>query len=115
MPLNYSTLVYLPCFDYFARPITVTASGGGSQSGRGIFDTDDIDVILEDGSIFSDQKTIIYIRDVEWAVMPKQRDLVAIPAIEDIPALGTFEITDTSINGGGETKLEVRKWLPAKP
>jgi hypothetical protein len=115
MPLNFSTLVYLPNFDYFARPITVTPVAGGSYSARGIYDTDEMDVIMMDGSIFSDQQTMIYIRDVEFSVLPKQKDQIYIGPVDDIPEEGTFEVKDTSSNGGGETKVVLRKVLPAKP
>lgn len=115
MPLNFSTLVYLPVYDYFARPVIFTPVGGGSYSARGVFDTDDIDVILEDGSVFSDQKTVLYIREIEFATLPKQFDLVSIPAVDDIPAAGDFVVNDAGSNGGGETKLELRKSVTAKP
>jgi hypothetical protein len=116
MPLNFSTLVYLPVYDYFARPVIFTPSGGGSPyNARGVFDTDDIDLILEDGSVFSDQKTVLYIREIEFSVLPKQFDLVSIPAVEDIPAAGDFVVNDAGSNGGGETKLELRKQVTPKP
>ena len=69
MGVDFSTLVYLPNFDMFARPITVTplASQPGmpAYGARGIFDTRPIDVQAEDGSIVSDQQTILDVRDAE--------------------------------------------------
>jgi hypothetical protein len=66
---------------------------------------------MEDGSIFSDQQTILDIRTSEFGTLPVQRDLVAIPAepISGLPDLGTFEITNVFHNGGGEVTLELKQ------
>jgi hypothetical protein len=119
MAVNFSKLVYEPNYDMFARPITITPlasqPGGAAYSNRGIFDTRALDVLAEDGSIFSDQQTILDILEVEFSVLPQQRDQVDIPAVEDIPAEGLFEVVDASSNGGGETTLVIRKVVTAKP
>jgi len=120
MAINFSTLVYLPTFDMFARPITITplASQPGlpAYNARGIFDTRPIDVQAEDGSIVSDQQTILDIREAEFAVLPAQLDRITIPVDADAgPALGDFEIMDTETNGGGETTLVLRKVAAARP
>jgi len=118
--INFSTLVYLPNYDTFARAIIITprASQPGvpAYTARGIYDTRPVDVAAMDGAITSDQQTIVDIRDAEFPVMPEQLDQVTIPADTDAgAALGTFEITDTESNGGGETTLVLRKVLTAKP
>lgn len=120
MAVNFSTLVYLPNFDMFARPINVTplASRPGTPAygARGIYDTRPIDVQAEDGSIVSDQQTILDILDVEFGVIPDQLDQIAIPADPDGgPDLGTFEVVLTESNGGGETTLVIRKLKTARP
>jgi hypothetical protein len=120
MAVNFSTLVYLPNFDLFARPITVTplASQPGmpAYTARGIYGTRPIDVQAEDGSIISDQQTIVDIRQDEFAVLPDQLDRVYIPADPDAGRdLGEFEVTDTEDNGGGETTLVLRKYRAARP
>jgi hypothetical protein len=120
MAINFSTLVYLPNFDTFARPITVTPlasqPGAPAYSNRGIYDTRPMDVMAQDGSIVSDQQTILDVRDAEFSVVPEQLDQITIPADTDAgPALGTFEVTDTEANGGGETTLILRKVVTAKP
>jgi hypothetical protein len=118
--VNFSTLVYLPNYDMFARPVVFTplASQPGvpSYSARGIYDTRGIDVQAEDGSIVSDQQTILDILEVEFGVLPAQLDLVAIPADPDAGRdLGTFEIINAETNGGGETTLVIRKMTTSRP
>ena len=120
MAINFSTLVYLPNFDMFARPITVTplASQPGlpAYGARGIYDTRPIDVQAEDGSIVSDQQTILDILEAEFGTLPEQLDRIFIPADPDAGlALGEFEITNTETNGGGEMTLVIRKIVNSRP
>lgn len=117
MAINWSTQVYEPQYSTFARPVTFTptksqplASAFGS---RGIYGTVSIDVIGEDQTIISDARTILDVLESDFAVVPMQGDLVSIPANIGMPALGDFEIIDANTNGGGETTLFIRKWLPA--
>src|SRR3954469_17021825 len=111
--VNFSTLLYLPVHDMFAVPITVNpvASKPGSPAygARGIPWTTDIDVEGMDGSVFSDQQTELYLREAEFPVLPIQKDLITIPADCNGKPLGTFEVIDANTNGGGETKLVIRK------
>jgi hypothetical protein len=114
MPIDHSTLVYLTVYNVFARPVTF--SGGASPSGaRGIYDTVAVDVAAEDGSIISDQRTVLDIREAEFTMLPKQGDTVDIPATGNIVAAGSFMVIDTDSNGGGETTLTLRRLVTAKP
>jgi hypothetical protein len=119
MGIDMSTAVYLPNFDAFARPVVfspiVSRPGGGVYTGRGIFGTQDVGVPGEDGSIISDQVTILDIREREFSILPRQRDRLTIPVDGDTPEEGVFEIVDTSTNGGGETTLIIRKIEPPIP
>jgi hypothetical protein len=121
MAVDFSTLVYMPNFDMFARPISVTplASQPGvpGYTARGIYDTRPIDVQAEDGSIVSEQQTILDVLDAEFGVVPDQLDQIAIPAdpASNSPDLGTFEVMLTESNGGGETTLVIRKLITARP
>jgi hypothetical protein len=120
MAVNFSTLVYLPNYDMFARSITVTPlasqPGAPAYTNRGIYDTRPVDVSGMDGSIISDQQTILDVRDEEFVVVPAQLDRIVIPADADGgPALGEFEVVDTEANGGGETTLVIRKIVTAQP
>lgn len=117
MPVNFSTLVYSPNYDMFAVPATfypfASQPGEPSFDLRGIFGTDDTDVAALDGSVISTQKTIFDILESEFAVLPIQGDRVNIPFDCNGAPLGEFEIIDASTNGGGETTLTLREWLPA--
>src|SRR5262245_1534074 len=119
MAVNFSTMLYLPVYDMFAVPITVTPiasqPGHAPYGARGIFDTDDIDVVGEDGALFSDHRTELYLREAEFTVLPQQNDLIAIPFDCNGKALGMYEVTDNCTNGAGEHKLTLRKWEVAAP
>jgi len=117
MAVDFSTLVYLPVFDFYSRAVVFTPiksqPGAPAYSARGIYTTKAIDVVGLDGqSILSEQQTILDIREIEFTVLPEQGDLVNIPAEGNIPARGDFEIQDTDDNGGGEITLTLRKWEP---
>lgn len=117
MAVNFSTDVYLPCQDIFSVPCTFhpifSQADGASYPGRGIYDTRQLDVMGEDGSIYSDQQTIFDIRTAEYAVLPQQKDRVTIPFDCNGVPLGDFEIIDTTLNGGGELTLTLRKVVAA--
>jgi hypothetical protein len=119
--LNFSTLVYLPNFDIFARPITVTPQGGPAYSDmRGILDTDSLDVIGIDGqSVITDQKTFIDIRAAEFSSaghpIPDQGDVIGIPAVDDLDDEGDWEVVSSQSNGGGEVTLNIRKLVTPAP
>lgn len=115
MAINFSQQVHLHTYDTFARPVTFTPKVGLAFSGRGIYTTEELDVLSEDNSIFSDQKTILDIRDEEFTILPIQKDQLSIPTHIGMPDLGSFEILDTKANGGGETTLYLRKLVVSKP
>jgi hypothetical protein len=119
MAVNFSTLVYQPAFDTFARPVTIIplASQPGTlpYTARGIFDTAGIDVVALDGSVISEQRTILDVRDAEFDIVPIQHDQVTIPEAEGLPYGGAFEIIDAVRNGGGETTLHLQKLVQSRP
>lgn len=115
MAVNFSQQVHQHTYDTFARPVTFSPQIGSSFTGRGIYTTEELDVLSEDNSIFSDQKTLVDIRDEEFTILPVQNDQLSIPAHIGMPALGDFQILDTKANGGGETTLYLRKVVIAKP
>jgi hypothetical protein len=112
MAINMSTMVYMPCQDLFSRPVTFSSTLGNSFSGtgRGIYDSSTINVVLEDGSIYGDQNTILDIRTVEFPTLPVQGDTINIPydPASGMAALGNYEITNVWHNGGGEVTLQLR-------
>lgn len=115
MAINFSQQIYGPCQDVFSVPITVhpefSQPDGASYDARGIYDTRSLDVMAEDGSIFSDQQTILDLRTAEFPVLPQQKDRVTIPYDCNGVPLGEFEIIDTALNGGGELTCVLRKMV----
>jgi hypothetical protein len=113
MGLDMSLLVYEPNYAVYARPIEVrpivSLPGGDSYIARGIYGTQDVAVPAEDGSLISDQQTILDILEIEFPTLPRQRDQIFIGADDAVPAKGLFEVVDSSSNGGGETTLVIRQ------
>lgn len=116
MALNFTRQIYLPCQDVFSVPIVIhpvfSQPDGISYPARGIFDTRQLDVMAEDGSIYSDQQTILDLRTAELPALPQQKDRVTIPFDCNGEPLGDFIITDTSLNGGGELTCVLKRWTP---
>jgi hypothetical protein len=116
MGMDFSALIYAPNFDQWARPITfnpvASQAGQPAFAARGIWHQDTLDLVLEDGSLYRDQQDSIDILEVEFPVLPQQLDRVVIPADNNIPAEGEFEVVSVTRNGGGETNLVLRKWVP---
>lgn len=119
MAINFSQQVYLQTQDTYSRPVTVTPltsqPNGQPYVTRGIFEVEAMDVAAMDGSIISETRIILDIREAEFAVLPMQGDLIDVPAVGGIPAEGQFEVLDADPNGGGETTLTLRHIVPAKP
>ncbi len=119
MAMDFATLVYAPAYSVFARPIEITPTksqpGQPTYSARGIYGTQPIDVLTENGAIFSDQQTIVDILEREFAVLPMQGDTINIPGSGSLTDLGQFEIIERKTNGGGETTLSIRKIMTARP
>lgn len=111
MAVNMSRGVYLPCQNVFGRPATFTYKAGGSFAGRGIYSSREINLAMDDGSIITDQDTILDIRTEEFQIVPQQDDSVSIPAepISGLPDEGNFQITNIWHNGGGEITLQLRR------
>ena len=112
--INFSLLVYDPCQDTFGVPVTiiplVSQPNGGAYTKRGIFTTETLNVLAENNSIYSDQRTICDIRNAEYPVMPRQGDHIVIPKDCNGEDQGEWVIVDSMQNGGGETCLVLRKW-----
>ena len=113
MGVDWSTSVYLPVFDFFARSATITPLVSQPNVApfvvRGIYNTEDLEVPAEDGSILQSQRTIFDIREYEFLVLPAQGDRIYIPADRGaMETLGAFEIINAWTNGGGETTLQLR-------
>jgi len=119
MGVNFATWVYGPCFDTFARTITYTPlisqPGNAAFQARGIFDTNERDVLGLDDNIFTDAKTELDIFMPEWSILPLQGDQVDIPWEDDVDG-GTFVVSDVQGHGnaGGELTLTLQRIVPLK-
>jgi hypothetical protein len=123
MAVDFAREAYLPNFNYWARPVVITPlvsnPGAPAYDARGIYDTNDMDIIGIDGnSIVSDQKTELDILEDEFLAAgiatPVAGDLISIPAVGLIRARGPFEVIDRNDSGGGEITLTIRAMvLPA--
>ena len=122
MGLDFSTLVYLPNYDTFARPITVTPlasqPGAPAYANRGIYDTRPVDVQAHgrlDRLRSADHPRRARRRVL---VVPDQLDRIYIGPDAEAGAtgdeIGEYEVVDTESNGGGETTLVIRKIVTAK-
>jgi hypothetical protein len=107
--INFSALVYGSCMDTFAIDVTFMTTLNGTFINRGIFTTRELNVLAENNSIYSDQQTILDIRESEFPIMPVQGDHVMIDKDCNGAYRGEFVIVDSSDNGGGETTLTLRK------
>lgn len=113
MAVNLDVLLQDPIFEFWSVPVTFTplASQPGQLAylARGILNTYSIDVAALDGSIYSDQRTILDIRESEFAVLPQQDDRCTIPLDCNGVPKGEYQIVDASSDGGGATMLTIRK------
>jgi hypothetical protein len=121
MAIDFSLMVYLACQDTFGRSVTftpvVSAPGAPAYTLRGIMGTRPLMVETSAGlAVLSDQETILDIREREFAVTPKQGDLIDVPVENGITDMvGAYEVTDAAWNGGGEVTLSLRKLVTAAP
>jgi hypothetical protein len=78
---------------------------------RGIFDSNDIDVVGLDHEIITDARTELDIFMPEWVVYPIQGDLVDIPWEDDVDG-GLFLVADVHGHGnaGGELTLTLQRF-----
>ena len=114
MAINLDVLLQSPIFDFWAVQVTFmpikSQPSAGSYPGRGILNTYSTDVMALDGSMYSDQRTILDIRESEFPTMPIQNDHVIIPVdCNDVPK-GEYVIVDLVSDGGGQTMLTIKKY-----
>ncbi|WP_028164120.1 hypothetical protein [Bradyrhizobium elkanii] len=113
MAVNLDVLLQASIFDVWAVPVTFVPFASqpmaGSYQGRGILNTYSADVMGMDHHIYSDQRTILDIRESEFSVLPQQNDHVIIPADCNGVPKGEYQVTDTTSDGGGQTVLELKK------
>jgi hypothetical protein len=115
MPVDFSTWVYEPCFGLFARSVTFyplkSQPNAPSFLARGIFDTNEIDVVGMENEVITDCRTELDILMPEWNVYPTQGDMVDIPWEADVDG-GLFYVKDVHGHGnaGGELTLTLSRF-----
>jgi hypothetical protein len=119
MAVNLDVLLQGPIFDFWGIDVTflplVSQPGAPGYNGLGILNTYSIDVAAENGSIYSDQRTILDIQESQFSVLPVQDDHVIIPFDCNNVPKGEYQIINAASDGGGATMLTIRKVLPARP
>lgn|SRR5262245_39029114 len=119
MGIDFAFWVYSPCFDTFARSITfypvVSRPGVAAFAARGIFDTNETDVVAMDGSILTNARTELDIFQPEWSIYPRQGDIIDIPWENDVDG-GVFTVADVHGfgNAGGELTLILSRYEDSK-
>lgn len=122
MAIDTSLVVYLPTQDVFGRDVTVTAlasRAGAVYAARGILDTRGTMIQTEAGyAVLSDHETILDIRSRDDGFFggppPAQGDMIYVPPDgENTDGVGTYYVTDTSWNGGGEITLVLQEKVDA--
>lgn len=114
MPIDFVGWVYEPCMEIFGRDVVITpfASQPGAlpYGARGIFDTNEIEVVSMEGSIVTDTRTELDILMADFAVLPAQEDVVSIPS-DDMLDGGDFLVSNVSDRGnaGGEVTLTLKR------
>jgi len=118
MGVDFPAYVYEPCFETFARSVVcypaVSQPGVPAFGGRGIFDTNETDVVAMDGSIITDTRTELDLLMLEWIPLPVQGDVFDIPDEDDVKG-GMFVVSDVhgqKGNAGGEITLILTAMVP---
>jgi hypothetical protein len=117
---NLTDSVYLPNWNVWARPVTVTPlksqPGAPAYGGRGYFDTKETDVMTEDGGILSDARSYLDILFIEFPIPPMQGDLIDIPFHQGVEG-GSFEVLDLAGvgNAGGMINITLKRIVTPKP
>jgi len=117
MPIDFSALVLTPCMDTFARSIVVdpiaSRPGEPPYQTRGIYSSTPFDVQTIEGSLFSDQKTIIGIRLADFIGPPPQsRDVVTVLGGFGMTTDRRYFVDDVDEDGQGGAILTVRFITP---
>jgi hypothetical protein len=116
MAVNLDVMLQGAIFDVWAVPVTflpiASQPAAPSYDKRGILNTYSIDVAAENGSLYSEQRTILDIRDSEFGTLPVQNDHCIIPKDCNNVPKGEYQILTAASDGGGQTMLTIRKVMP---
>jgi len=114
--IDFDALVLNPATNIFAITIRVTPlvtqPGVPAYDARGVYNKRDMDVEMQDGTIFSDHEVSIGIRLWDFAVPPDQGDMIEI-IDQRHPARGQrYWVGDSDEDGQGGAMLLLRTEKP---
>ena len=114
--IDFDALVLNPCENIFSIMVKFTPAKTKPEGPvvicRGVYSKRDLDVEMQDGTIFSDHEVSLGIRLRDFAIPPDQGDLVTIIDIRH-PAFGQeYWIGDSDEDGQGGAMLLLRTKEP---
>lgn len=114
--IDFAALALGPGIAAFARPIRFTPErsqrGAPAYAARGVWTSRNVEVPTEDGRILNTRVLTLGVRLSEFAVTPKTRDLVEIPAAGSLPAEGQLWIEDIDLDGQGGATFTLKRGAP---
>ena len=115
--IDFDALVLKPASLIFEIKVSVaplvTQPGAPAYGATGVYNKRDLDVEMQDGTIFSDHEVSLGIRVWDFAVPPDQGDLITITDTRH-PAFGQqYWVGDSDEDGQGGATLLLRTKEPS--
>ncbi|MCJ2067757.1 hypothetical protein MKK75_02870 [Methylobacterium sp. J-030] len=116
--IDFAALALGPGIDAFARPISVcpvrSQPGKPAYPARGVWSSRNLDVATEDNRLLNSRTLTLGIRLSEFAIPPKTRDIIDVPAYLSLPTENTLWIDDIDLDGQGGATLFLKRGVPPK-
>ena len=109
MAIDFSALVLAPAMTTFAIPVTITPTVSqplaAPYANRGIWSVQDVDVMLEDGSMLSSKSYTLGISFADYVVAPSKGDGIALNG-------GNYLVDQIRPDGQGGARLILKALQP---
>ena len=108
MPVDFNALVLAPAMATFAKAVVIYPVSGDGVVGfpaRGVFTSVPIDVQMQDGGIFSDQRTSLGMKADDLLFPLAMRDRIEVDGV-------MYWVGDIDNDGQGGLMIELRKTAP---
>ena len=126
MGVDFSSLVLAPAMSIFSRVVTISPvksrPNEAAYQARGVWKVDNVDIILENGSRFSNRTITLGIRIAEFTIAPVEGDGVSTEVSQlplgywqanvDLTFPITFVIDDAYPDGQGGCLLTLKRITP---